>query len=201
LALSGSLDLDYWQELDPVDPNEDWYGLGMDLYDTISSNPEVNSAHNRLEHFLDNLEMKFLHIMHGLCKKDTRVMPKIDNRLATSLQKLSEEPDWTLVQLDKMGQWIPVRIIDYIAGMEIHLRPYCNEIDRLQLDQMYKDTTTIVDMIEDYCSNGEANFPRSWVKQRKYPWFASPPKTISHFIQIDVTLPISLSQHTTSHSV
>ncbi len=68
LVSSDSSNLDYWQEPDPVDPNEDWYGLGTDLYDTISSHPEVNSAHNWLEHFLDNLEMEFLRVIHGLCK-------------------------------------------------------------------------------------------------------------------------------------
>jgi hypothetical protein len=53
--------------------------------------------------------------------------------------------------------------------MEIHLRCYCNEINRLQLDQIYTDTTAIVDKIEDYCSNGEANFLRSWVETKKIP--------------------------------
>jgi hypothetical protein len=67
--------------------------------------------------------------MHGLCKKDTHVIPKIDNKLATSLQKLSKDPDWTLVQSDKTRQWIPIRIINYITDMEIHLRRYCNEIN------------------------------------------------------------------------
>ncbi len=143
MALSDSSDLDYWQEPDPVNPNEDWYGLGTDLYDTISSYLEVSSTHNQLKHFLDNLEMEFLRVMHGLRKKDTRVIPKIDNKLATSLQKLSEDPNWTLVQLDKTCQWIPICIIDYIAGMEIHLCRYCNEINQLQLDQIYKDTTAI----------------------------------------------------------
>ncbi len=152
-----------------VNPNEDWYGLGMDLYETISSHPEVNSAHNWLKHFLDNLEMEFLFIMHGLCKKDTRVIPKIDDKLVTSMQKLREGPDWTLVQPDKTGQWIPIRIIDYIVDMEIHLHCYSNEINRSQLDWIYKDTTTIVDEIEVYCSDGKANFLRSWVKTKKIP--------------------------------
>jgi hypothetical protein len=34
---------------------------------------------------------------------------------------------------------------------------------------MYKDTTAIVDKIEDYCSDGEANFLKSWVKTKKIP--------------------------------
>ncbi len=92
LASSDSSDLDYWWEPDPVDPNEDWYVLGTNLYGTISSHPEVNSAHNQLKHFLDNLEMELLRLMHGLCKKDTCVIPKVDKVLATSLQKLSKDP-------------------------------------------------------------------------------------------------------------
>jgi hypothetical protein len=113
--------------------------------------------------------MEFLCVMHGLRKKDTRVIPKIDDKLATSLQILSEDPNWTLVQSDKMGQWILIRIMDYIAYLEIHLRRYCNEIDRLLLDQIYKDTTAIVDEIKDYCSDGEENFLRSWVETKKIP--------------------------------
>ncbi len=113
--------------------------------------------------------MEFLRVMHGLCKKDTHVIPKIDNKLATSLQKLSKDPDWTLVQSDKTRQWIPIRIINYITDMEIHLRRYCNEINWLQLDRIYKDTTAIVNKIEDYCSNSEAKFLRSWVETKKIP--------------------------------
>jgi hypothetical protein len=166
-ALSDSSDLDLWQEPDPVNLDEDWYGLRTDLYDTISLHPEVDSGHNHLEHFLDNLKMNFLRVMHDLCKKDTRIIPERDHALVTLLQQLSEDPNWTLVQSDKTGQWIPIRIIDYIADMEIHLHRYCNKIDQLQLDRIYKDTTAIVKEIEDYCSDGKANFLRSWVKTKK----------------------------------
>ncbi len=47
-ALSDSSNLNYWQEPDLVDPNEDLYGLGTNLYDTILSHLEVNSTHNQL---------------------------------------------------------------------------------------------------------------------------------------------------------
>ncbi len=168
-ALSDPSDVDYWQEPDPVDPIEDWYWLRTNLYDTISSHPEVNSSHNQLKHFFDNLEMEFFCVMHGLCKKDTHTIPKIDRALATSLQQLSEDPVWSLIQANKTSHWIPICIIDYIADMEIHLRCYCNEINWLQLDQIYKNTTAIVDEIEDYCSDGEVNILRSWIKTKKMP--------------------------------
>ncbi len=75
----------------------------------------------------------------------------------------------SLVQSDKTDQWFPIRIINYIVDMEIHICCYCNKIDWSQLDRIYIDTTTIVDEIEDYCSEGEANFLRSWVKTKKIP--------------------------------
>ncbi len=53
--------------------------------------------------------------------------------------------------------------------MEIHLRCYCNEIHRSQLDRIYKDTTAIVNKIKDYCSDGKENFLRSWVETKKIP--------------------------------
>ncbi len=46
------------------DPN--WYGLGSDLYDTISTFPEVDSGKKRPEHFLDKLEMEFVNSIKAL---------------------------------------------------------------------------------------------------------------------------------------
>ena len=53
--------------------------------------------------------------------------------------------------------------------MEVHLRRYCNEIPRANLDQIYKDTNTFIDEIDHLCSDGEAQFLRSWCKTKKIP--------------------------------
>ena len=60
-------------------------------------------------------------MMKKLRKKDTREIPECDCILATNLKALSEDPDWSLVQSDKTGQWIPIKINDYINDMMIHL--------------------------------------------------------------------------------
>jgi hypothetical protein len=48
-----SSDLDVWQEVEQPDdvPEEQSkrYGLGSNLYDTISARPELDSGHTRLE--------------------------------------------------------------------------------------------------------------------------------------------------------
>jgi len=66
-------DADSWRE--PVQPDppldEDRWGFGTNLYDTISAHPEVPSNHNRLEHFLDKLENEFATVLRSLRKKDT----------------------------------------------------------------------------------------------------------------------------------
>jgi hypothetical protein len=67
---------DSWHE--PPIPDEDKdnrYGLGTNLYDTIYPHPEIESDHNRLEHFLDKLEFEFINIINKLCKNDTRTNP------------------------------------------------------------------------------------------------------------------------------
>ena len=47
---------DSWHEPPiPAEDNNDQYGLGTNLYDTIYPHPEIESDHNRLEHFLDKL--------------------------------------------------------------------------------------------------------------------------------------------------
>jgi hypothetical protein len=60
-------------------------------------------------------------MMKKLRKNDTQKIPKCDRILATNLKALLEDPDWSLVQSDKIGQWIPIKINDYINDMMIHL--------------------------------------------------------------------------------
>jgi len=73
------------------------------------------------------------------------------------------------VQSDKTGQWIPMRIADYVSDMQIHLDRYCNEVPRTRLDEIYKNTTALVEDIDHLCSDGESNFLHSWLKTRKIP--------------------------------
>jgi hypothetical protein len=127
-------DQDWWQEAEQAKPDQVWYGLGTDLYDTISAHPEVDSNHTRLDTFLDKLEMEFVRIMGNLHKEDRCNIPETDHNLAQSLRALAKDPDWSLVQSGKTGQWIPIRVLDFIMDMEAHLQCYCNKIDRSQLD-------------------------------------------------------------------
>ncbi len=76
-------------------------------------------------------------------------IPERNRILATNLKALLEDPDWSLVQSDKTGQWIPIKIINYTDNMMIHLNQYCNKIDRSRLDTIYKDTNALVDDIKD----------------------------------------------------
>jgi hypothetical protein len=93
-----------------------------------------------------------------------------DRTLADCLHWLSEDPDWSVVQSDKAGQWIPILVNDYIADMEIHLRRYCNKIPRRShLDRVNKDTMSLIDEIDHLCSDGEEQFLRSWAKTKKIP--------------------------------
>jgi hypothetical protein len=85
------------------------------------------------------------------------------------LQHLSEDPDWSLIQLDKMGQWISIRIVDYIEETKIHLNRYCNEIYCSNLDKIYQNTNALVDEIEHLYSDGEVEFLQIWIKTRKIP--------------------------------
>ncbi len=53
--------------------------------------------------------------------------------------------------------------------MEVHLQRYCNEIPRANLDQIYKDTLTIIEGIDNLCSDGESQFLQSWCRTKKIP--------------------------------
>jgi hypothetical protein len=118
---------DSWHETpNPAEDNDKRYGFGTNLYDTISAHPKIESNHNRQEHFLDKLELEYINIIKKLCKMDTRIIPDCNQTLARYLQLLSEVPNGTLVQSDKTGQWIPIRIIDYIDEMKIHLNHCCH---------------------------------------------------------------------------
>jgi hypothetical protein len=60
---------DSWHEAEQLDDDDqDCYGLGSDLYDTISAHPDINSRHRHFESFLDKLEMEFVNIMKSLLK-------------------------------------------------------------------------------------------------------------------------------------
>ena len=82
---------------------------------------------------------------------------------------LAEDPEWVLVQSDKTGQWIPMRICDYISDMKVHLDRYCSEIHCLQLDEIYRDTKALIEEVNNFCSDGESDFLRSWLKMTKIP--------------------------------
>jgi hypothetical protein len=51
-------DINSWHKVVEVNPAT-WYSLGMVLYDTILTHPEVDSGHTCLKNFLDNLKMEF----------------------------------------------------------------------------------------------------------------------------------------------
>jgi hypothetical protein len=53
--------------------------------------------------------------------------------------------------------------------MKIHLDRYCSEVNRSRLDEIYKDTTALIDEIDNLCSDGESAFLQSWLKTRKIP--------------------------------
>jgi hypothetical protein len=62
--------------------------------------------------------------------KDARLIPNRDWDLFEKLGALMEDPDWLLVKSNMTGQWIPIRITNYITDLSIHLNRYCNEFDR-----------------------------------------------------------------------
>jgi hypothetical protein len=67
-----SFDIDSWHEAEQhKDINPDRYGLGSNLYDTISAYPEVDSGKKQLKNFLNKLEMEFVNSIKALCRKDT----------------------------------------------------------------------------------------------------------------------------------
>jgi hypothetical protein len=111
--------------------------------------------------------MEYVNSIKSLCKKDTRSIPEINHVLAKCLRALAKNPDWSVVQFNKTGQWFPIHINNYIADMEVHLNRYCKEIPRTNLDQIYRDTNAIINDIEHLCSNKEINFLRSWGKTNK----------------------------------
>jgi hypothetical protein len=113
--------------------------------------------------------MEFVNSIKALQKKDMRSIPERDRVLAKCLRALAKNLDWSVVQSDKTGQWIPIHINNYIADMEVHLNHYCKEIPHTNLDQIYQDTNAIIDDIEHLCSNGEINLLQSWVKTKINP--------------------------------
>jgi hypothetical protein len=59
--------IDSWHEAEqPEESDPDQYGLGSDLYDTISAFSEVDSGKKQLGHFLDKLEMEFVNSIKAL---------------------------------------------------------------------------------------------------------------------------------------
>jgi hypothetical protein len=60
-------DTDEWNETHQPEPiDDDRYGLGTNLYDTISAYKEDPSDHKRLEYFLNKLELEFAATIRGL---------------------------------------------------------------------------------------------------------------------------------------
>ena len=118
---------------------------------------------------MNQLEYDLASAIKALCKKDTRLIPQCDWILAANLRALAANPEWTLVQLDKTGQWTPMRISDYISNMQVHLDRYCSEISRSRLDEIYKDTEALIKEVETFRSYGESDFLRRRVKTRKIP--------------------------------
>jgi hypothetical protein len=163
-------DINSWHEAEePEESDPDRYGLSSDLYDTISAFPGADSGKKQLEHFLDKLEMEFVNSIKALHKEDTRSIPEHNHVLSEHLDALAEDPNWSVVQSNKTGQWLPIHINDYIADMEVHLTHYCKEIPRANLDKIYQDTHAIIDDIKHLCSDGETDFVQSWVKTKKIP--------------------------------
>jgi hypothetical protein len=163
-------DIHSWHEAEePKESDPDWYGLGSDLYDTIFAFPEADSGKKQLEHFLDKLEMEFVNSIKALRKEGTRSIPEHNHVLLERLRVLAEDPNWSVVQSNKTGQWLPIHINDYIADMEVHLTCYCKEIPCANLDQICQDTNTIIDDIKHLCSDSETDFLRSWVQTKKIP--------------------------------
>jgi hypothetical protein len=113
--------------------------------------------------------MKFVNSIKALRKKDTRPIPESGRILAERLRALAKNLDWSVVQSNKTGQWLPIRINVYIAYMEVHQNRYCKEILHANLDQIYQDSNAIIDNIKHLCSNGEMDVVRSWVKIKKIP--------------------------------
>jgi hypothetical protein len=163
-------DINSWHEAkESKESNPDWYGFGSNLYDTISAFLEADSAKKQLQHFLDKLEMEIVNSIKALRKEDTRSIPECNYVLLERLRALAEDPNWSVVQSDKSGQWLPIHINDYIADMEVHLTRYCKEIPCANLDSIHRDTNPIMDDIEHLCFDGETDFLQSWVKTKKIP--------------------------------
>ncbi len=49
----------------------------------------------------------------GACRKETNMSPEMEVLLFYK---------WALVQSDKTGQWLPMRVKDYISDMQIHIQ-------------------------------------------------------------------------------
>ncbi len=147
---------------------QDQYGLSTGLYDTISARPEVDSGHNCLDHSLEKLETEFIstiahlhqgHINHPPMQPRTCYVPTCTGqgpRLVTS----------------SIGQ-------DRSVGYNLHYWLHCKyadpprslpkEVPRQRLDQIYKDTNTLVDRIEHLCSNSKTQFLKSWIRTHNIP--------------------------------
>jgi hypothetical protein len=124
--------------------NQDWYGLSTGLYDTISACPEVDSSRNHLEHFMEKLETEFISTIAHLHQKDTWIIPQCNQELAMSLHALAEDPDWSLVQLDKTSQWATIWIVDYNADMQVHLDHYWQRFPTKDLTRFTKTQTPLL---------------------------------------------------------
>ena len=46
-----------------------------------------------------------------------------------ALRGLNAETAWIMMQMDKMGNWVPCHLDNYVKDMSVHLLKYCKEID------------------------------------------------------------------------
>jgi hypothetical protein len=116
--------IDSWHEAQLADPNnnkEFCYGLGSNLYDKISAFPEIDSGYKCFEQFLTHLESVVIRMLSSLQQKDTCSISPQDRILTEKQQALADDPEWSLVQSDKTGLWVPMRITDYIANIKVHI--------------------------------------------------------------------------------
>jgi hypothetical protein len=102
-------------------------------------------------------------------QKDTCSISPQDSILTKKLWALADDPDWSLVQSDKTGLWVPMCITDYIADMKVHINHYCTEIPRTRLDSIHKDTKAFMEEINHLVSDGQRQFLNSWINTKKIP--------------------------------
>jgi hypothetical protein len=108
-------------------------------------------------------------MLSSLQQKDTRSISPQDRILTEKLRALADDLDWSLVQSDKTGLWVPMHITNYIADMKVHINRNCTEIPHTRLDSIHKDTKAFVEEIDHLVSDGKQQFLDSWINTKKIP--------------------------------